>query len=173
MENFNGNIIITENQIKEKLIQAADFINSTYDGNPILLVSILKGSFIFLADLCRLVKVPCQIDFMQTESYFNNTESCGKVNITMDLKHDVRNYHLIIIEDIIDTGRTLCEISEILRSRTPLSFHIITLLNKPSRRTVSLNADLSLFTIPDLFVVGYGLDYGEYYRNLPFIAELK
>jgi len=164
-------IIITEEQIRAEIKKAGEFINSVYDGSPILLVSILKGSFIFMADICREVKVPCEIEFMAAKSYFEGTESSGHVEITMDLKHDISKYHVIIIEDIIDTGRTLNEIIKILRIRGPRSLRVITLLDKPERRVVELKTDYSLFTIPDYFVIGYGLDYGEFYRNLPYIAE--
>ncbi|MBO7474353.1 MAG: hypoxanthine phosphoribosyltransferase [Ruminococcus sp.] len=164
-------IIITEEEIKEEIKKAGAMINSVYDGSPVLLVSILKGAFIFMADLCREVTVPCEIAFMAAKSYFEGTQSSGHVEITMDLKHDISNYHVIIIEDIIDTGRTLNEIIKLLKVRNPLSLRVITLLDKPDRRVVELKADYSLFTIPDYFVIGYGLDYGEFYRNLPYIAE--
>ena len=148
-------------------------INEIYDGKPILLVSILKGAFIFMADLCRAVDVPCEIGFMCAKSYYAGTESSGVVKITMDLDKDISGYHVIIIEDIIDTGRTLNDICKVLKNRNPVSLHVITLLDKPSRRVVDFNADLSLFTIPDHFVIGYGLDCDEKYRNLPYIAEFK
>ena len=164
-------IIISEEEIRAELRKAGQLINSIYDGSPVLLVSILKGSFVFMADLCREVDVPCEIAFMAAKSYFEGTQSSGHVEITMDLKHDISGYHVVIIEDIIDTGRTLNEIIKILKVREPLSLHVITLLDKPDRRVVELKADYSLFTIPDYFVIGYGLDYGEFYRNLPYIAE--
>ena len=164
-------IIIPEEEIRAELRKAGQLINSIYDGSPVLLVSILKGSFVFMADLCREVDVPCEIAFMAAKSYFEGTQSSGHVEITMDLKHDISGYHVVIIEDIIDTGRTLNEIIKILKVREPLSLHVITLLDKPDRRVVELKADYSLFTIPDYFVIGYGLDYGEFYRNLPYIAE--
>ena len=166
-------VIISEEEIKAELKKAGELINSIYDGSPILLVSILKGSFIFMSDICREVTVPCEIDFMAAKSYFEGTQSSGHVQITMDLKHDISKYHVVIIEDIIDTGRTLNEILKLLRLRNPLSIRIITLLDKPDRRVVELKADYSLFTIPDYFVIGYGLDYGEFYRNLPYIAEFN
>ena len=166
-------VIISQEEIREELKKAGAMINSIYDGRPVLLVSILKGSFIFMADLCREVTVPCEIAFMAAKSYFEGTQSSGHVEITMDLKHDISGYHVVIIEDIIDTGRTLNEIIKILKVREPLSLHVITLLDKPDRRVVELNADYSLFTIPDYFVIGYGLDYGEFYRNLPYIAEFE
>lgn len=166
-------VIISQEEIREELKKAGAMINSIYDSRPVLLVSILKGSFIFMADLCREVTVPCEIAFMAAKSYFEGTQSSGHVEITMDLKHNISGYHVVIIEDIIDTGRTLNEIIKILKVREPLSLHVITLLDKPDRRVVELNADYSLFTIPDYFVIGYGLDYGEFYRNLPYIAEFE
>lgn len=164
-------IIISEEEIADEMKKAGAFINSVYDGSPILLVSILKGAFVFMADLCREVTVPCEIDFMAAKSYFEGTESSGHVEITMDLKHDISKYNVIIVEDIIDTGRTLNEIIKLLKLRKPLSLKVMTLLDKPERRVVELKTDYSVFTIPDYFVIGYGLDYGEFYRNLPYIAE--
>lgn len=166
-------IVISENEIKSAVKKAGKIINSLYDGTPILLVSILKGSFVFLADLCREINIPCEIGFMVAESYYDGTLSSGNVKITMDLTQDLSKYNIIIVEDIIDTGRTLNDVVNLLKARNPISLRIITLLDKPSRRTVDLKVDLSLFTIPDIFVVGYGLDFGEYYRNLPYIAEFS
>lgn len=176
MKNYKSkikNVIITEKEIKEKTKQAGAFIDSFYDGRPILLAGILNGSFIFMADLCRSVTVPCEVGFMKASSYYSGTVSAGNVDITLDLAQDISRYHVVIAEDIIDTGRTLKEVTEILRKRKPLSLHVITLLDKPSRRVVDFKADMSLFTIPDKFVIGYGLDCGEYYRNLPYIAEYE
>lgn len=164
-------VMITEEEIREAVKKGGAWVNEKFDGRPILLVSILKGSYVFLADLCREVTVPCEIGFMRTRSYYNGTVSTGQVEITMDLEHDLSKYHVILVEDIIDTGRTLHEVVKLLKQRNPLSFQVITLLDKPSRRSVDFKADLSLFTIPDYFVIGYGLDCGEYYRNLPYIAE--
>lgn len=164
-------VLISEDEIRREVKKTGERINALYDGTPLLLVSILKGAFVFLADILREVTVPCELDFMEAKSYYNDTNSSGSVSITMDLKHDIRSYHVVIIEDIIDTGRTLSEVIQLLRERAPKSLTVITLLDKPSRRVVQLDADYSLFTIPDHFVVGYGLDCGEYYRNLPYIAE--
>lgn len=163
-------IIITKEEIEAAIRNAAETIDSLYDGKPILLISILKGSFIFMGDLCREVRVPCEIAFMCAKSYYNGTVSSGKVEIVQDVEQDISRYHVVIVEDIVDTGRTLNEIVKILRSRKPLSLNVITLLDKPARRTVDFQPDLALFTIPDYFVVGYGLDCGEYFRNLPYIA---
>ncbi len=164
-------VLITEAEIKEAIAKAGKEIDRIYDGRPILLVSILKGAFVFLADLCRAVTVPCEIGFMCAKSYFQGTVSTGIVQITMDLDQDVSGYHVVLVVDIIDTGRTLRDVVKLLRSRNPLSLHVITLLDKPSRRVVEFQPDYSLFVIPDHYVIGYGLDCGEYYRNLPYIAE--
>ena len=174
MEDYNSKIkrvIITKEQIEEAIANAGKQISDTYDGRPILLVSILKGSFVFLADLCRAIEVPCAVDFMCAKSYYEGTSSSGNVKIVMDLTQDISNYHVIVVEDIIDTGRTLNDICKMLKERNPLSLRVVTLLDKPSRRVVDFKADISLFTIPDYFVIGYGLDCGEVYRNLPYIAE--
>ena len=174
VEDFNSRIkrvIITEEEIAEAIEKAGREIDKIYDGRPILLVSILKGAFVFMADLCRAVSVPCEIGFMCAKSYYEGTVSSGVVKITMDLDRDISNYHVVIVEDIIDTGRTLNDIVNLLKARKPLSLRVVTLLDKPSRRLVDFKADMSLFTIPDHFVIGYGLDCGEYFRNLPYIAE--
>ncbi len=163
--------IITEEEIRLKIAETGKLISEKYSGKPLLLVSILKGAFIFLSDLCRAIEIPCEIGFMCAQSYYNNTTSSGIVNITMDLEQDVSKYHVIIVEDIIDTGRTIHDVSELMRARNPLSLKIVTLLDKPARRVVPLEPDLSLFTVPDVFLVGYGLDCGEKFRNLPYIAE--
>ena len=174
VEDFNSRIkkiLITKEEIDEAIAKAGKEIDKLYDGRPILLVSILKGAFVFMADLCRAVSVPCEIGFMCAKSYYEGTVSSGVVKITMDLEQDISNYHVVIVEDIIDTGRTLNDIVKMLKTRQPISLHVVTLLDKPSRRIVDFEADLSLFTIPDHFVIGYGLDCGEYFRNLPYIAE--
>ena len=164
-------VVITKEEIAEAIEKAGQKINESYDGRPILLVSILKGAFVFMADLCRAITVPCEIGFMCAKSYYDGTESSGVVKITMDLDRDISDYHVIIVEDIIDTGRTLNDVVRILKGRNPLSVRVVTLLDKPSRRLVDFKADLALFTIPDFFVIGYGLDCGEHFRNLPYIAE--
>jgi len=166
-------VLMSEEDIRKAVKNAVNQLSQEYAGKPVLLVSILKGAFIFLGDLCRCMDIPCRLDFMETKSYFGGTESTGTVEIIKDLNHDISKYHVIIVEDIIDTGRTLSEVIKIMRARNPLSLKIVTLLDKPAKRIVKLDADVSLFTIPDHFVVGYGLDYNGYYRNLPYIAEFK
>ena len=164
-------VLITKEEIVVAIQKAGREIDKIYDGRPILLVSILKGAFVFMADICRAVTVPCEIGFMCAKSYYNGTVSSGVVKITMDLEQDISGYHVVIVEDIVDTGRTLNDIVNMLKTRNPLSLRVVTLLDKPSRRLVDFKPDLSLFTIPDHFVIGYGLDCGEYFRNLPYIAE--
>ncbi len=166
-------VIISEEEIKEAIKKAGKEIDKIYDGRPILLVSILKGAFVFMSDLARAISVPCEIGFMCAKSYYEGTVSSGIVKITMDLDQDISKYHVVIVEDIIDTGRTLNDIVKMLKSRNPISLRVVTLLDKPDRRIVDFKADMSLFTIPDFFVIGYGLDCGEYYRNLPYIAEFE
>lgn len=164
-------VLVSADEIKEAVKRAGAEIDKIYDGRPILLVSILKGAFVFMADVCRAVTVPCEVGFMCAKSYYEGTVSSGVVKITMDIDKDISKYHVVILEDIIDTGRTLNDVIKLLKSRNPLSLRVITLLDKPSRRVVDFRADMALFTIPDYFVVGYGLDCGEHYRNLPYIAE--
>ncbi len=164
-------VLITEEEIAAEIKKAGKEIDKLYDGRPILLVSILKGAFVFMADLCRAVSVPCEIGFMCAKSYYEGTNSSGIVNITMDLEQDISGYHVVIVEDIIDTGRTLKDVVKLLNARNPISLTVVTLLDKPSRRVVDFKADMSLFVIPDHFVIGYGLDCAEYFRNLPYIAE--
>lgn len=174
MEEYNRRIkrvVITKEEIDAAIKEAGKKISESYDGRPILLVSILKGAFVFMADLCRAITVPCEIAFMCAKSYYKGTTSSGVVKITIDLDQDISKYHVIIVEDIIDTGRTLNDIVKLLKSRNPLSLRVVTLLDKPERRLVEFKADMALFTIPDFFVIGYGLDCGEYFRNLPYIAE--
>lgn len=164
-------IIISEEEIQKKVSEYAEFLSKEYEGKPLLLVSILKGAFVFLSDLTKEMSIPCEIGFMAAKSYFDSTDSSGNVQIVYDLAQDISNYHVLIVEDILDTGRTLSAVVDILKQRDPLSLKIVTLLDKPDRRVADITADYTLFTIPDYFVIGYGLDYGEYYRNLPYIAE--
>ena len=164
-------VIISEEEIQAAIKKAGAEIAEEYRDKPLLLVSVLKGAFVFMADLCRAITIPLELDFMSASSYGAGTVSSGTVRIDFDLKHDISNYHVIIVEDIVDTGRTLKEIVRLLNNRNPLSLKVVSLLDKPDRRVVEFDADKVLFTIPDLFVIGYGLDFNEYYRNLPYIAE--
>lgn len=174
LEKYKGKIkrvLITEEEITAAIKKTAKKIAESYDGTPFLMVGILKGSFVFMADLCRAIDAPCEIGFMRVSSYFKGTESSGTVNIVMDLDQDISGYNVILVEDIVDTGRTLNEVTKLLKARNPKSLKVITLLDKPARRVVDFDVDEALFEIPDYFVIGYGLDCGEAYRNLPYVAE--
>jgi len=173
MEQDVSEILVTGEQIREKTAELAGQIAADYEGKDPLLVCILKGGLMFLADLIRQIHLPVEIDFIAVSSYGDATESSGVVRILMDLETNIRGRHVLIVEDIIDTGRTLNYIMQNLRTRGPASIKVCTLLNKPARRELDIPVDYVGFEIPDKFVVGYGLDYGEIYRNLPFVGVLK
>lgn len=164
-------ILIPHMEIVKRIAQVAGEISAEYEGKPLLLVTVLKGAFVFLADFCRALTIPCEIGFMRVKSYFDGTISSGEVTVLLDLKQDISQYHVILVEDIVDTGRTLSMLTKLLQQRNPLSLKVVALLDKPSRRVVDCRADYALFTIEDRFVIGYGMDCGELYRNLPDIAE--
>ena len=163
--------LISKEEIADIINHAAAQASEDYRGKNPLLVCVLKGAVNTLAAFSQAMSIPAEMDFMSLSSYGSGTESSGKITVRQDLSTDVRGRHVLIVEDIIDTGRTLKLVMEELRKRNPLSLKIITLLDKPSRRVVEITADRTLFTIPDAFVIGYGLDCAEYYRNLPYIAE--
>ena len=148
-------------------------ISRDYEGKNLLLVSILKGSIVFMSELMRRVMLPCEIDFMAVSSYGSSTESKGKVKILKDLDINLEGFDLLIVEDILDSGVTLFNLMEILSVRNPKSIRICTLFDKPERRKADIRADYSGAQVPDAFIVGYGLDYAEKYRNLPFVGILK
>jgi hypoxanthine phosphoribosyltransferase len=173
MEKDVSEILITGEQIREKTAELARQITADYEGKNPLLVCILKGGLMFLADLIRQIRLPVEIDFMAVSSYGDATESSGVVRILMDLETNIQGRHVLLVEDIIDTGRTLNYIMQNLRTRGPASLKICALLNKPARRELDIPVEYVGFDIPDRFVVGYGLDYGEIYRNLPFVGVLK
>lgn len=167
-------VLISKKELTDKVKEIGEKITSDYQGKDnILLVGVLKGAFIFMADLARYIDLPLQVDFMAVSSYGASTESSGVVRILKDLDQDIEGKNLIIVEDIIDSGLTLSYMRKYLESRKPESVRICSLLDKPSRRKVDLKADYLGFQIPDEFVVGYGLDYDEKYRNLPYISVLK
>ncbi len=167
-------VYYSEETLKEIVERLGKQISEDYKDKNLLLVSVLKGSVIFMADLMRAITVPCAIDFMCVSSYANKTESSGVVKIVKDLDINLEGWDVLIVEDILDSGKTLSYIKSILLARNPKSIRICTLLDKPERRVVKdLNADYSGAEVPDEFVVGYGLDYDEKYRNLPFIGVLK
>ena len=165
-------VLITEEEIRSAVKKCGEEISRKYSGKKVLLVGILKGSFVFISDLAREITIPCEIDFMAASSYGSSTVSSGSVNITRDIASDLSGYSVIIAEDILDSGNTLSKIKKILLERNPDSLEIIVLLDKPERRTADIEADKALFKIPDKFVVGYGLDFNEQYRNLKYVGEL-
>lgn len=173
MEDGVGEVLITDEQIREKTAELGRQLSEDYRGKNPLLICVLKGGLMFLADLMREMHIPVEIDFMAVSSYGDATESSGVVRILMDLDRNIRGRHVLIVEDIIDTGRTLSYIMENLQTRGPASVKVCTLLDKPARRVLEIPIDYVGFEIPDRFVIGYGLDYGEIYRNLPFVGVLK
>ncbi len=166
-------VLIDENELKSIVKRLGAEITEDYKDKNVLLIGILKGSVIFMADLMREIDVPCNIDFMAVSSYGNGTESSGRVKINKDLDNDIQGKDIIIIEDILDSGKTLYYIRDILSARKPSSIKICTLFDKPERREADIKADYVGSLVPNEFIVGYGLDYSEYYRNLPFIGVLK
>ena len=166
-------VLVTEDQLRERVKALADEISTAYEGKEPRLIAVLKGSIVFLADLMRELSIPHAIDFMATSSYGAATESTGVVRILKDLDEPIENVHVLIVEDIIDSGNTLDYLRTLLLARNPASLRMVALLSKPSRRQMDVPVDWVGFDIPDKFVVGYGLDFAERYRNLPFIGVLK
>ena len=166
-------VLFSEEQLKNRVREIARQITADYQGKEIMLISVLRGSFVFMADLCRAIDLPCTLDFMAVSSYGKGTKSSGQVQITKDLSEDISDRHIIVVEDILDSGNTLSYLLKILENRHPASIRLCTLLDKPDRRVKPVEVHYSGFTIPDAFVVGYGLDYAEKYRNLPYIGILK
>ena len=166
-------VLVTEEQIKTRIDELGQALYEKFhDRNPLFL-GVLKGSFVFMADLVRACQVKSDIEFIAVSSYQNATVSSGRVQITHDLQQDITGRHLIIVEDILDSGNTLAFLKDYFLTKGAASITIVTLLDKPARRTKAITADLSGFTVPDEFVVGYGLDYCQQYRNVPYIGVLK
>ena len=166
-------VLISNEEIQKRLDELAAQVNADYAGKDLLMVCILKGAVTVFADMLRRIEIPCAIDFMAISSYGSSTKSSGVVRILKDLDKPINGKDVLIIEDIVDSGMTLSFLKENLLSRGAASLHIATLLDKPERRRVPLHVDYFGFTIPDEFVVGYGLDYAEKYRNLPDIGVLR
>lgn len=165
--------IISEEKVADRIKELGRQISSDYDGEEIYVICILKGAVYFATELTKRITVPLTLDFMAASSYGANTESSGVVKITRDLDESIVGKNVIIVEDIIDTGRTLKRLVEILKERGPKSIRLCTLLDKPDRRVVDVNVDYTGFSVEDKFIVGYGLDYAQKYRNLPYIGELE
>ena len=166
-------ILYSEEQLRQRVKELGAQITADYAGKEPVLASVLRGSYIFMADLTRAIDLPVTVDFMAVSSYGAGTKSSGQVEIKKDLSDSIEGRDLIIVEDILDSGNTLFYLMEILKARKPASIRICTLMDKPDRRTQPIVADYVGFTIPDAFVVGYGLDYAEKYRNLPYVGILK
>ena len=167
-------VLVSEEQLRAKVAELGAQISRDYAGKDLLLVSILKGAVVFMADLMRAVTIPCSIDFMVVSSYGGtNTESTGLVKIVKDLDADLSGRDVLIVEDVLDTGVTLSNLVPMLKMRHPNSVRICAILDKPARRKTDIRADYIGFEVPDAFVVGYGLDYDEKYRNLPFVGVLR
>ena len=164
--------LLTRDEIEDKVSEIGRRITEDFRDKDPIFVGVLKGCFIFMADLMRHVDIKCSMDFMAVSSY-SGTSSTGAVKINKDLSQDIEGRHVIIVEDILDSGVTLSYLKRYLMGRKPASINIVTLLDKPARRKADVFADYSCFEVPDAFVVGYGLDYNEHYRNLPYIGVLK
>jgi hypoxanthine phosphoribosyltransferase len=173
MENHSIEVMISKVEIEQKVAELGAQIQAHYQGSEnLLMVALLRGSAIFMSDLCRAVDLPMSIDFMTASSYGDSTQSSRDVKIVQDLNERIEGRDVIIVEDIIDTGNTLSKVVDMLKLREPKSLTLCTLLDKPSRREVKVDVDWIGFSIPDEFVVGYGIDYAQKYRNLPYIAKV-
>ena len=166
-------ILYSEQQLRERIAELGAQITEDFRGKDPIFVGVLKGCFMFMADLLRSVDIYCTMDFMAVSSYGDGTTTTGAVKINKDLSRDIAGRHVIIVEDILDSGVTLSYLKNYLEVRQPASITLVTLLDKPSRRRADVRADYAGFEVEDAFVVGYGLDYAEEYRNLPYIGVLK
>ena len=166
-------VLVTEEELKTRVQEMGDILYEKFEGKNPLFLGVLKGSFVFMADLVRACQLKSDVEFLAVSSYQNSTSSSGRVQITHDLQQDITGRHLVIVEDILDSGNTLAFLKEYFMTKGAESITIVTLLDKPARRTKAIYADLAGFTVPDEFVVGYGLDYAQQYRNVPYIGVLK
>ncbi len=166
-------VMISEEEIEKRVKEMAAQIDKDYEGEDVLLICILKGSIFFTTELSKHITVPVTFDFMSVSSYGDATVSSGRVKIIKDLDNSIEGKNVIVIEDIIDSGRTLSHLLKLLKARDPKSIRLCTLLDKPDRREVEVNVDYTGFKIPDAFVIGYGLDYMQKYRNLPYVGVLE
>ena len=172
IHNDIAEILVSEEAIQSKVAELGERISQDYQGQSLLLIGLLRGAIVFLSDLMRAITIPVQLDFIGISSYGDSTES-GAVRLVMDLETDIAGCHVLVVEDIVDTGKTLSYLVENLKARQPTSLRVCALLDKPDRRQVPIDVDYVGFEIPDKFVVGYGLDFAEGYRNLPFVGVLK
>ena len=168
-----GNIMISQEELEKGVSRLAEEVIRDYKGKEVIVLGILKGCFVFMADLIKKLDCDVSVYFMEVSSYFDGTVSTGKIKIKKDIDVDIKGKDVLIVEDIIDSGNTLTQLKEILAEREPASIKICTLLSKPSRRQVELEAEYTGFVIEDKFIIGYGLDCGERFRQLPYIAEVE
>ena len=166
-------VLVTEEQLQKRVAELGEALYDKFQGRNPLFLGVLKGSFIFMADLMRATQLKSDLEFMSVSSYANATESSGRVRIVQDVQHDITGRDIIVVEDILDSGNTLAYLKDYLLGKGAASITIVTLLDKPARRTKAVTADYAGFVVPDEFVVGYGLDYAQQYRNLPYIGVLK
>ncbi len=166
-------ILIGKEELQKKVGELGKLLTEEYRGKDLIVLGLLKGSFVFMSDLVRAMDLDMDVEFMVVSSYGASTQSSGNIKINLDLKADLTGKHVLIVEDILDTGRTLYFIRDIIRLRGPESVKICTLLDKPARRKADITADYVGFTVEDKFIIGYGLDYAEKYRNLPYVGVLK
>lgn len=166
-------VLLTEQEVDARIQEIADKINQDYEGREVHMICVLKGGVFFMCELAKRVKVPVSLDFMSVSSYGDDTKSSGVVKIVKDLDQPLEGKEVLVVEDIIDSGRTLSYLLDILKSRNPNSVRLCTLLDKPERRVADVSVDYCCFDIPDEFVVGYGLDYAQKYRNLPYIGVVE
>ena len=166
-------VMLDEEKIAKRVKELAEQLEKLYEGRNPVVVCILKGSVIFFADLIRAMKTPVNVEFMKVSSYGFGTTSSGKLSVSLDILSNIQGKDVLIVEDIIDSGNTMYALKEMLKTRNPASLRIITLLDKPARRTMDINADYTCFEIEDEFVIGYGLDYAEKYRDLPYVGILS
>ena len=169
MENKKRKVLFSEKEIRDRVIEMGEEISNIYRGKDLVVVSLLRGSFIFTADLVRSLNIPVEIDFMTTSSYEDKEVSSGKVKIIQDIRSNIEGKDILIVDDIVDSGNTMENVIEYLEEKKPNSIKVAVMLDKPSRRQVKLEPDFIGFTIADLFIVGYGLNYGDYYRNIPYV----
>lgn len=173
MENKKRKVLFSEKEIRDRVIEMGEEISNIYRGKDLVVVSLLRGSFIFTADLVRSLTIPVEIDFMTTSSYEDKEVSSGKVKIIQDIRSNIEGKDILIVDDIVDSGNTMENVIEYLEEKKPNSIKVAVMLDKPSRRQVKLEPDFVGFAIADLFIVGYGLNYGDYYRNIPNIFTFE
>ena len=173
MNNDIKEVLYNEDQLRDKIRQMGEKVSKDYYGKDLILIGILKGSVIFMSDLLKEITIPCKMDFMAVSSYGNSTKTSGVVRILKDLDFEIQGKDVLIVEDIIDSGVTLKYLMKCLSARKPSSLEIICLLNKPERRKVDIDVKYVGFDVPDFFIVGFGMDYAEKYRNLPYVGILK